>query len=69
MIDKKILRIKKVSERTGLSQSSIYDLMKKKLFPASISLADNCASVGWLESDINEFIEQRIAKSRNKLSA
>jgi prophage regulatory protein len=40
---------------TTLSRSTIYRLMKNKAFPASIRLSAN--SVGWLESDVEQWIE------------
>ncbi len=63
-MNKKIIRRKKVEELTGLPRASIYDQVKKKKFPSPISLGDNCKSVGWLECEVNAWIEERIAKSR-----
>ncbi|RDH80800.1 MAG: AlpA family transcriptional regulator [endosymbiont of Galathealinum brachiosum] len=57
-----ILRLPAVKERTGLSRSTIYLMMSKKQFPLPISLGDR--AVGWLEEDINHWIEQRIGNSR-----
>ena len=64
----RILRLKQVLEITGLSKSTVYDLLNPKSprhdanFPRSIQLTQS--SVGWLASEINEWIELRIAKSR-----
>ena len=52
-----ILRLRDVKLRTGLSRSSLYFLIKKEQFPKSISLG--MRSVGWVESEINDWIEQR----------
>ena len=57
-----ILRLPSVIERTGLSRSTIYLMMSKNKFPLPISLGDR--AVGWLEEDINRWIEQRIGSSR-----
>ncbi|MFK5915589.1 MAG: AlpA family transcriptional regulator [Woeseiaceae bacterium] len=57
-----ILRLPAVLDRTGLSRSTIYLMMSKYQFPSSISLGDR--AVGWLEKDINEWIENKIAQSR-----
>ena len=54
-----ILRLKKVMEKTGLSRSTIYNYIKDKTFPKPISLG--IRAVGWLESDIDEWIQSRIA--------
>lgn len=58
-----ILRLPKVTERTGLAKSTIYKMMAKNKFPCPISLG--AKAVGWLEGDINDWIEQRISKSVN----
>ena len=54
----KILRIKQVINVTGLAESTIYKKILLKEFPKSISLGGK--SVGWLESDIQQWIESRI---------
>ena len=58
----KILRLPSVKERTGLSRSTIYLRIAKGEFPASISLGGR--AVGWLEEDINNWLEEQIKKSR-----
>ena len=57
-----ILRLPAVKERTGLSRSTVYLMMSKNEFPLPISLGDR--AVGWLEDDINIWLEQRIEASR-----
>ncbi len=60
----RILRLPNVKSRTGLSRSTIYALIKDKRFPKYINLG--ARSVGWLESEIEAWIESRINASRNK---
>lgn len=61
---KRIIRLPEVKARTGLSRSSIYAFMSNEDFPKSISLG--ARAVGWLEGDIELWLERRIetAKSR-----
>lgn len=65
----KIFRLKQVIELTGLSRSTIYDLLNPKstrhdsTFPKSIKLTE--CSVGWVSSEIFAWIESRVAKSRS----
>lgn len=59
----KILRLPMVTERTGLAKSTIYKKIAIMEFPKPISLG--AKSVGWLESDVNGWIEKQIAKSSN----
>lgn len=59
---KKINRLPKVEDRVGLSRSSIYLRMGKGEFPKSISLGGR--AVGWLESDIDQWLDDRIEASK-----
>ena len=59
---KTILRRQAVEKRTGRSCSSIYADIKKGEFPPPISIGER--AVGWLESDINRWIESRITASQ-----
>ncbi|PHR95110.1 MAG: AlpA family transcriptional regulator [Oceanobacter sp.] len=58
----KIIRLPEVKNITGLSRSSIYLRMSKGKFPKSISLGDR--AIGWLEEDVNQWLEQCIAQSK-----
>jgi prophage regulatory protein len=55
----RILRRKEVQARTGLSRSTIYLMMSKGTFPRPLPLGPR--AVGWLESWIDAWIEQRVA--------
>ncbi len=57
-----IIRLPEVKKTTGLSRSTIYKMMMENTFPATISLG--AKSVGWLESDIQEWIKSRIEKAK-----
>lgn len=57
-----ILRLAAVVVRTGLSRSTIYNRIGKTTFPAPINLGER--AVGWLESDIEKWIQGRIEASR-----
>jgi len=58
-----ILRLPQIKSRTGLSRSSIYQYVKDGSFPSPISLGSR--SVGWLEDEVDTWIENRISESRN----
>ena len=57
-----ILRLPAVIEKTGLSRSTIYAGIQKGTFPAPVNLG--LRSVGWLESEIDAWIESRINARR-----
>jgi prophage regulatory protein len=59
-----ILRAKQVIERTGLSNTTIYEMVKVGRFPRQIQLG--ARAVGWLESEINDFIGARAAERATK---
>lgn len=58
-----IMRLPEVIKGTGLSRSTIYLRMSKGDFPKSISLGDR--AVGWLQEEVNQWLEERVAVSRN----
>ena len=60
----RVLRLPEVIVTTGLSRSTVYAYMQKGLFPKSIPLGPRL--VGWLESDINEWVDRRISKNEAK---
>ena len=57
MIEKKIVRFKELRKIIPLSRTSIYRKVKDGVFPKPIKLGT--LAIGWLESDINEWIENK----------
>lgn len=53
----KIFRRPAVQELTGLSRSTLYDMMAKGQFPAPVKLGTR--AVGWREADLNAWLESR----------
>ena len=60
----KILRMPEVMKNTGLARSTIYKMIAENNFPVQISLG--VKSVGWLESDIQSWIQERISQSHTE---
>jgi prophage regulatory protein len=60
----RILRLKQLTKRIGLGRSTIYDRMDVQsprydaTFPKPIKLGT--AAIGWIDSEITAWIEQRI---------
>ncbi|RCW23319.1 AlpA family transcriptional regulator [Ciceribacter lividus] len=54
----RIVRLKTVLSRTGLSRSTIYRKIAEGTFPAQIKISVNGA--GWHESEINRWIENPV---------
>lgn len=56
----RIIRLKQVIDATGLARSTVYKYIAEGTFPKPISLGDRC--VGWLESEVHDWILARIAE-------
>ena len=65
-MEQMILRLPKVKAITGLSRSTIYLRMSEGKFPKRISLGSR--AVGWLKSEVSDWMDQRILESRVGIS-
>lgn len=55
----RIIRLRTVLDRTGLSRSTLYRKIAEGTFPAQIKISINGA--GWRESDVNRWIADPVA--------
>ena len=53
----KLLSVRDVMERTGLSRATIYKLEGSGEFPSKFAITES--RVGWLESEVSEWIIDR----------
>jgi len=58
-----ILRLPAVINKTGIGRSTIYAKIASNQFPKPISLGER--SVGWLEADIEGWLNSQIEASRS----
>jgi prophage regulatory protein len=56
------LRLPDVKARTGLSRSTIYLRVSEGKFPSPVALGGR--AVGWVEAELDSWIEDQIASSR-----
>jgi prophage regulatory protein len=61
--DVSFLRLPEVKAVTGLSKTSIYDLIREKSFPAPVRLGPR--AVAWVKSEIRQWAVQRVHASRS----
>ncbi len=61
-----ILRLTDVVKKIGLSRSTIYVRIKQNDFPSPIHLGNK--SIGFIESELDDWIEGRISKSRDGIN-
>jgi len=64
----RLLRIKQVQEMTGLSRSYIYALGLSGKFPKSISLVPGGSSRAWLNSQVQDWIDERVEAGKQEAS-
>ncbi len=55
----RILRLPEVEAKTGLSRETIFRGGREGWFPKSIKIS--LASIGWVENEIDVYLEARIA--------
>ena len=65
--DERFLRLPEVKHRTGLGRSQLYALAARGEFPAPLKLSERCSA--WRESEVREWIQQRIAAGRQSKPA
>lgn len=63
-MNQKLIRLSEVMKRTGYSRPWLYRLMGEKRFPQPVKIG--VRSIAFIESEINEWISERIAASRKE---
>ena len=63
-MSKSLIRLPEVQRRTGYSKAWIYRLMAEQRFPSSIKIGSR--AIAFIESEIDEWISERIESSRNQ---
>lgn len=53
-IASRILRLKSVLDRTGLSRSTLYRKIERGTFPVQVHISERC--IGWRESDVERWL-------------
>lgn len=62
----RLLRIKEVAHKTGLSRSKLYDLIGAGQFPAPVKFGERVSL--WPESEVNQWIDALVKKNREVLA-
>ena len=60
------IRLSEVLRRTGYSKAWIYRLLKENRFPRPVKIGSR--SIAFVENEIDEWINQRIAESRGEVA-
>lgn len=62
--NRRIIREKEVRQRTGLSTSWIYHLMKQGILPQNFKIVPNGRACGWDSDEIDAWLESRLSDGR-----
>jgi prophage regulatory protein len=62
-----VLRLKGVTERTGMGATRIYEKMRNHEFPLPIRLGEGTA-VGWLAHEIDQWLLEQVARRDAQVS-
>lgn len=54
----RLIRLREVMRKTGLSRSYVYALAQKGQFPKPVKLSER--SSAWIESEVQNWIDERI---------
>ncbi|MFP2561133.1 helix-turn-helix transcriptional regulator [Enterobacter ludwigii] len=65
-MSKSLVRISEVIRRTGYSKAWIYRLMSQGKFPSSVKIGSR--AIAFVESEVDEWINQRIEESRKEVA-
>lgn len=62
-----LIRLPEVIKRTGISKTTIYELINEKRFPPQVKIG--ARAIAFIESEIDEWLVNLINTSRNKSAA
>lgn len=60
--NRRFLRLRSVLERTGLTRSTTYQMIKANDFPSPVNIG--LRAVGWVEDEVDGWIEDRISRRK-----
>jgi prophage regulatory protein len=60
----KVLKLADVIALTGIRRSTLFKLAANGTFPRQFPLSPGSRSVGWLASEVQEFVRAQVAASR-----
>ena len=65
--ERRLIRLGKVCAKTGLSKAGVYKRMNEKSFPERVPLGGR--AVAWVESEIDDWVEQQIESRSGEVAA
>lgn len=65
---RRILRMRDICQKMGLSPSTVHDLVARGIFLKPFTLIPGGRAVGWLEVDVDQWIFERKEASEQEAS-
>lgn len=65
----RIIRMKELSHIVGMHETQIRQAIAAGAFPRPVKLSDVGRSIGWDETEVNEWLRRRLARHRVEISA
>lgn len=62
----RLIRLREVLLKTGMSRSAVYAAIQAGTFPAPIPILPGGRSTAWVEHEVDSFLRERIAAARAK---
>ncbi len=60
----RLIRLREVLAKTGLSRTAVYSAVQAGTFPRPIQILPNGRSTAWVESEVDGYLRERIAAAR-----
>ena len=68
-LSKRLIDLDEVIDKVPVTRQTLINWEREGKFPLRISLNDDGSRICWLESEVDAFIDQRVAASRSHLPA
>jgi prophage regulatory protein len=65
---RRALRLPEVMRKVGLRKSQLFDSIRRGVFPKPFNILPNGRAVAWDESEIDAYLEQRMAERDLKVA-
>lgn len=60
----RLIRLRELLAKTGLSRSAVYAAIQAGTFPTSIPILPDGRATAWVESEVDAWLRERIAAAR-----
>lgn len=65
----KLIRLPEALAKTGLSRTRLYEAVNAGTFPRPVKLGPDARAIGFVDSEIDAWIEERVAARESAVAA